>query len=417
MSLHVSPTVSRLQYREPIKIVNAVAWATEQLGLELGVLDQDSLLDTARRQTGLSDFGDPSFLEPMRRIVGELQRAEGITPLARIIMRQSLLMATRHRLQREAWLKAHPQVAERPVHRPIFVLGFPRTGTTLLQNLLAADPRRRGLRFWELSLPIPVHEDRATDREQRRRQAAWILRAAYQMAPEMSQMHYIDIDTLEECWPLFGMSFAVLNWDLQTGLTGWGDFLMNDLDMRTPYREYRTALQVALDRHPAEQLVLKCPEHLFFVDALLAAFPDACIVQTHRDPYRVIGSYSSLISLQWRNLYGHIDRPRIGAHMSARLLQGVNRAMDARREADPSRFYDVRFGDLVHDPARVVRDIADHFELDLAPDHDEQVAAYLDTKRQDARGNHRYDPEDYGLDRAKVHARYRRYIERFDIDL
>lgn len=411
----MSPTVSRLHYAEHIKVVNAFAWAGERLGLEFGRLDAEQLVATARRQTGLEDYGDPSFLAPMRRIVAELTQAEGITPLARIIMRQTLLMAMRHRLQREAWVSAHPHVLEQSIQRPIFVLGFPRTGTTLLQNLLSLDPRRRGLQFWELSLPVPGGEDRTQDREARLRQAGWILRAAYQMAPEMAHVHYIDVNTLEECWPLFAMSFAVLNWDLQTGLSSWGDYLMHDLDMRVPYREYRTALQISAERNPAEQLVLKCPEHLFFIDALLHVFPDACIVQTHRDPYQVIGSYSSLISLQWRNLYGTIERPRIGRHMEDRLLQGVNRAMSARDNADPQRFYDVRFEDLIADPASVVRGIAGHFQLDLSPDHEEQVERYLSQKRQDARGNHRYDPEHYTLERGRVHERYRRYIDRFDI--
>lgn len=417
MSLSASPTVSRLGYREHIRLVNALAWASQRVGFDLGHLDRQSLLSAARRQTGLEDFGDPWFMEPMGRIVEELQRAEGITALARIIMRQSLLLATRHRLQQVAWLAGHPEVHQQPIVRPIFVLGFPRTGTTLLQNLLALDPRRRGLQFWELTLPIPVVENRATDRARRRRQATWILRAAYQMAPEMAQVHYIDIDTLEECWPLFGTSFAVFNWDLQTGLAAWGDYLMQDVDMRVPYREYRTTLQLLTERFPAEQLVLKCPEHLFFIDALLDAFPDACIVQTHRDPYPVIGSYSSLISLQWRNLYGHIDRPRIGAHMTDRLHRGVQRAMEARDRADPARFYDVRFADLIEDPGKVVRDIASHFELDLAPDHEAQVQRYLASERQDAPGNHQYDPSHFGLEPARVRDRYRGYIERFGIEV
>ena len=416
MSMHVTPTVSQLQYTDAVKLVNAVAWAGEQLGLELGQLDPDSIILAAKRQTGLEDLGDPTFLAPMRRIAEEIGDNEEMTALARVIMRQSLVMAVRNRLQCVDYLKKNPSIEEQKIERPIFVLGFPRTGTTVLQNLLSLDPRRRGLEFWELTLPVPVHPDWAIDRDRRRRQVSWILRAAYQMSPEMAQVHYIDVDTVEECWPLFCMNFAVLNWDLQTGISRWGDYLMQEHDMHMPYEEYRTALKLLLERNPAEQLVLKCPEHLFFVDSLLHAFPDACIVQTHRDPYRVLGSYCSLMSLQWRNLYGKIDRERIGAHMEKRLLDGVNRAMAARdAHGDESRFFDVRFHELVEDQAAIVRQIHEHFDLELAPDHDDSVQAYLSTEREDARGKHKYDPEHYGFDRDRVHERYAHYIERFGI--
>ncbi|MBX2799158.1 MAG: sulfotransferase [Myxococcales bacterium] len=416
MSITATPTVSRLHYQEHVKLLNAFAWAGERLGLDLGSLDPDSIVRAARRQTGLHDLGDESFLAPMRRIAQGVARQEGTTALARVIMRQSWLLAVKSRLQREAWLADHPQIHHQRIERPIFVLGFPRTGTTVLQNLLSLDPRRRGLNFWELTLPVPVHEDRDVDREQRRRATSWMLKAAYQLAPEMARVHFIDVDTVEECWPLFALTFSVLNWDLQSGIDGWGEYLMHDHDMFAPYRDYRTSLKMLVERNPCEQLVLKCPEHLFFIDALLAAFPDACIVQTHRDPYAVIGSYCSLMSMQWRNLYGRIDRERIGSHMQKRLHDGVSRAMAARdAAADESRFFDVRFHDLVKDQKAVVDQIAEHFDLDLAPDHAEAVATYLGNERADARGKHKYDPGLFGLDRDEVHEQYADYIERFGI--
>ncbi|MEN0063175.1 MAG: sulfotransferase [Myxococcota bacterium] len=410
-----APTVSNLTYRPRIQLVNAMAWAQEQLGFHLGVTEPDRIIAAAKRETGLSNLGDPTFRTAFDRIAYEVRKNVAFTPLARIILRQTFALAVRSRLQLRQWVADHPEVAETRIERPIFVLGFPRTGTTVLQNLLSLDRRRRGLEFWELSTPAPAHDDRATDRQIRKRNASWILQAAYQMAPEMAEVHYIDITTVEECWPLFVPSFAVMNWDLQSGMDGWGDWLMSEWDMVRPYEEYREVLQVICERQPIDQLVLKCPEHLFFIDALLEVFPDACIVQTHRDPYDTIGSYCSLISMQWRNLYGHIDRERIGQHMERRLHDGVSRAMAARRHADPARFYDVRFEDLCEDPAAVVQDIAQHFDLALEADHEAVVAGYLANKRKDARGRHKYDPADYGLARPEVYRRYADYIDRFDI--
>ncbi len=410
-----TPTVSELEYRPHLKLANSLARGAEWLGLPVGRIDADSILASARRSLNLEDLGDQRFLVAMRHVVDNVADHSEFTPLARVILRQAWILAVQNRLRLQDWITRHPEVLDTRVHRPIFVLGFPRTGTTVLQNLLSLDPRRRGLHFWEITLPAPVHEDRDVDRERRRRQTNLMIRAAYAMAPEMARVHYIDVDTLEECWPLFGNSFAVMNWDLQSGLNVLGDWLMNEWDMTVPYGEYRRTLQVLLERRPADQLVLKCPEHLFFVDALLSVFPDACIVQTHRDPYDTIGSYCSLMSLQWRNLYGQIDRQVIGRYMEQRLHTGVQRAMAARQGSDPSRFFDVQFQELVADPAAVVDRIAAHFDLPLRDDHREQVQGYLANKREDDRGKHKYDPDDYGLDRDEVHERYSDYIERFGI--
>lgn len=416
MNATMTPTVSNLRYTTVLKMVNAVARATEVLGLPLGRLEVESILDAARRQTGLTDWGDDSFLIAMNKVTEAVAARGRFTPLARVILRQSWIRAVCNRLSIQDWLGRHPEILQRSVSRPIFVLGFPRTGTTLLQNLLAQQPGRRGLPFWEVSAPVPVHEDPEIDRETRRRTAKMMLQAAYQAAPEMSCVHYVDMDTLEECWPLFGNGFAVMNWELQSGLESYGDWLMSSWDMRTSYADYKRYLQVLLDRNPAEQLVLKCPEHLWFVDALLDVFPDACIVWTHRDPYDTIASYCSLMSLQWRTLFGRIDRLEIGEFMQRRMLIGVNRAMDARTRHDKARFFDVRFEELVADPGDVVRRMSAHFDLPLAPDFQQQVASYLGRKRADERGQHKYDGRLYGLDRGLVHEQYADYIRTFDID-
>jgi hypothetical protein len=414
-AISVTPTVSNLEYTTRLKVANAVARATEVLGLNLGRIDVASILDAARRHTGLTDWGDEAFLEPMKVVIAEVGAKPEFTPLARIILRQSWIRAVCNRLWIQDWIKAHPRVLDRRVERPIFVLGFPRTGTTLLQNLLARHPGRRGLPFWEVSVPVPVSDDREHDRESRQRTASLMLQAAYQAAPEMAQVHYIDVDTLEECWPLFANSFAVMNWELQSGLEAYGDWLMNEWDMTGPYQEYAQHLQVLTAQNPAEQLVLKCPEHLWFVDSLLEAFPDACIVWTHRDPYSTVASYCSLMSLQWRTLFGRINQPQIGEFMQRRLAIGVERAMAARERHDPARFFDVRFEDLVADPAGLTRRLSEHFDLPVAADHDAQVAAYLANNRPDHRGQHKYDPKLFGLDRGLVLERYAPYIERFGI--
>ncbi|MCB9689368.1 MAG: sulfotransferase [Alphaproteobacteria bacterium] len=409
-------TVHRLHYGATLQLANAAARVGEAVGLPLGRLEADSILDAARRQTGLTDWGDEHFLEPLNHVVAAVREREAFTPLARIILRQSWIRAVCNRLWVQDWVKQHPETLQTSVQRPIFVLGFPRTGTTVLQNLFALKEGRRGLYFWELTNPVPTTLDRDEDRARRRKAAQTMLRAAYLAAPEMAEVHYVDVDTVEECWPLFANSFCVMNWELQSGLEAYGKWLLDTIDMRIPYGEYKRHLQVLVAQNPADQLVLKCPEHLWFVDALLATFPDACIVWTHRDPFDTLASYCSLMSLQWRTLYGHIDRPAIGAYMQRSLHTGVQRAMAARERHDPRRFYDVRFEELVADPAGVLEKASAWFDLELPPDHRQQVTAYLGQKRSDERGRHRYSADDYGLDPDRVRELYGDYIRQFGVE-
>ncbi len=413
------PTVHRLDYRLPVRVLDRLAAMAEAVGADLGGLDADAVLETARRRTGLSDFGDDGFQVPFRKVVDfarELDATQGFTPLSRAIQRQAWNQAAINRLQLAEHLRTHPEVLDIEVKRPLFVLGFPRTGTTLVQHLLAQEPSRRGLHMWELISPVPSSDDPEAARRHALRTTKPILWGAYQLAPEMGEVHYVDAETYEECWYLFANSFAVLNWDLQSGLRPYGDWLTTEHDMRQAYREYKTWLQVRLSQFPAEQLVLKCPEHLWFIDALLDVFPDACIVWTHRDPFPTLASYCSLMSMQWRNLYGEIPVERLGEHMSYRLHQGVELAMAARERHGPERFFDVRFGELVTDPVGTMERIHTHFDLGWTDDDRQRAEHWLADERDDARGKHRYDAALYGLDRDTVHARFADYIECIGVD-
>lgn len=407
-------TVGNLEYSALTRALDVAARLAQTVVPPIGRLDQQSILDAARRQTGLTDWGDDSFLEPMRKVLDEVP-SDRFTPLARVFMRSTFVEAVKNRLRIQSYLDAHPEVRDIPVERPVFVLGFPRSGTTLLQNLLALDPDRRALEFWELSHPVPVHADPDRDIARRIRTTEWILRLAYVVAPEMRYVHEIGATTAEECWPLFANNFSVLNYDLQSGSARYGDWLMRS-DMRPAYQYYRTQLQLLLHRRPSRQLVLKCPEHLWFLDTLLEVFPDACIVWTHRDPYDSVASYCSLISLTWRMLYGRIDTEALGRHITYRFHSGVEAAMRAReRMGADDRIYDMPFGQLVKDPAEGLRGVSEHFGLDWGIDMGGAVEDYLTNGRKDKRGAHRYDGALYGLDPDEVYAKFAEYIERYAI--
>jgi len=404
-------TVQREQYRLSLRALNAGAGVLHRLGFPFGRLGEASLLESARKNTGLDDWGGEHFLEPMRIMLDDVE-ASGLTHLARISTRDIGVHCLSTRLRLTEYFKKHPHVNETKIERPVFILGFPRTGTTLLQNLLALAPDRRALPFWEIMNPVPFSDDPMADMKARMKAANAKLRVAYWVLPEMAQVHEVRADTLEECWPLLANGFTVMAWDMGSGWRTYGEWLLNH-NMADSYREYKQCLQVMAQRDLDSGFVLKCPDHLWFVDSLLEVFPDASIVWTHRDPVASIASYCSLISLNWRLMYGRFDPLEIGRHIEDRFLSGIQRALAVRDRVGDERFYDVDFTTLCDDPCSVLDGISERFGT--APISPEAVSGYLDNKRQDAKGAHKYSVERYGLDANRIHERYQQYIERFQI--
>ena len=407
-------TVRDLEYRPLLKVLDGAVGALQAVGVLPRDITPAHIKRAASKRTGLSDFGDPSFEPPYAKLLEALPNYP-LSSLGTLLTEQTMVKAMSNRLRIQAYLAAHPELAEKKVERPVFVLGFPRTGTTLLQNLLGLDEAQRCLRFWEIQTPIPLDADPRRDRDKRYAIAKRTLQLAYLVAPEQRQIHEIQPDTPEECWPLFSNSFAVLNYDLMSMFVDYGRWLL-DYDMTGPYAFYRDTLKILAQGRENERYLLKCPEHLWFIDALLEVFPDARIVWTHRDPVASVASYCSLISLGQRMLYGRIDPGKLGAHIQDRFHTGVTRAMAARdRSGKEDQFYDVDFKDLVRDPAAVVRQVKDWAGMPHDKASEARVQRWLTTERGDKKGAHKYSAEVYGLDARAIHRQYADYIERFKI--
>jgi len=401
-------TVSRTEYGAVERALNLTASCLIKSGLPVGNLSAQSILEAAKKKTGLDDWGSEDFIARLE-ILGQFAQGSHITPLAHVFARQTFIQAVSNRLKMEDYLKRHPEILQYPIKKPIFIVGFPRTGTTLMQNLLSLEPRRRALRFWELTAPAPVSEDRDSDRQTRMRTASRILKLAYLLSPEMAEVHEIRIDTAEECWPLFANTFAVMNYDLSSGFKNYGDWLLKQ-DMLGPYQEFRRQLQLLAAQEPTDHFVLKCPEHLWFLDSLLNVFPDACIVWTHRDPVASIASYCSLVSLNRRTFYGSYEPHALGRHITERFLEGINRATAVADAERSDRFFHVNFDALVKDPTTIVKQICEKFGYGYSSNMDAAIEAWQSNSRKDKRGKHKYSADRYGLDSKEIHSRYSQYI-------
>ena len=389
------PTVEREHYSPVEHLANGLAHASRFLGLPVTRLDRDSLMATARRHTELEDFGDDRFLDGLDRILAE--SAGRYTGIGDALLRGLLTRGLEIRLRSVDYLKRHPDALEVPITEPIIVLGLPRSGTTVLHNLLSASLDRAPLEFWELTSVVPLDEaDLEADRRRRIRQLARMLRLMDLFVPELKRMHHYTPITPEEDWWLLGPSFLTLQFDSTYGLQEYGRWLRNEADMVWAYGELKQRLQIILHQRPRQRLVLKCPDHSWFIDALTEVFPDARIVQTQRDPVDCIASYTSMISLQERTFTGRVERELLAARLTALLLDGARRAEAARQALDPARSCVVSYDGLVRDPAASLRAITDHFGLP-APNQP-AISSELARPRADGPGSHRYSRERLGIE-------------------
>jgi hypothetical protein len=399
-----------------LRLLNGVGGALRAVGLPLVRLDEASLLAEASRGTGLDDFGDDGFRHPLRRLLASYESEARLTLLGRLIARRDAVRLLENRLRQVDTLRRHPEIAAGEIHAPIVIVGLPRTGTTVLHALLAQDPRNRVPMTWEVMHPWPPPEQATYGTDPRIAQVERHFAGVDRVIPGFKSMHPMGALLPQECVALTAHEFATMLYHTTNRLPTYQRWL-DGADLRWVYRAHRRWLQYLQWKCPGERWVLKSPGHLWALDALLGEYPDACIVQTHRDPLKVIASLASLVTHLRRMATDDVDPHEIGADWTARLADGLGRGMAARVNGvlPPSRVIDVQFHELVRDEIATVRRIYEHFGMTLAPDAEARMRAFLAANPREKHGAHRYALAAAGLDETTERRRYAAYEARFAI--
>jgi hypothetical protein len=398
----------------PIKLLNAVGGFLRRTGVTPLPFSEEELLAASRARTGLSDWGDDSFRQPLRLLVYALEREAHLNFLGRIAARRWLTQMLVNRLEIGAMRRLHPEIAEQPIRRPLFILGLPRTGTTLLHLLFLQDPANRVLRFGEGQAPALQPAQRRLEPDPRVHQAQRELRFLYYLAPDFAAIHPLTADGPQECTTLFANSFRSLQFEFTYNVPSYSAWLEQQ-DLADAYRYYAEQLRLLQWRQPGARWVLKSPAHLFGLDALLATFPDACIVQTHRDPLKVLASCCSLAAVLRCVTSDRVVPRQIGRQFAAKWATGLERALAARDRAGEDRFYDVHFQELVSDSLVVVRKIYARFGLPFDTAVEGRMRQALAENPRHKHGMHRYTLRQFDLDPLHEARRFAGYRDRFSI--
>jgi hypothetical protein len=373
----------------------------------------DELEDGAHAATGLRDFGSLYYREGLERTVDALNNEAELSEIGNVIQHATISNALIQRLKVEDTYAQHPEIDDEVVGGPVFVIGLPRTGTTALSQLVAADPQFRSLRMWESQAPTPPPETATQDSDPRIAQAEEGLRMLDEMFPLMKTMHNSEATAATECQDLMGMSFRTFHFDGAVRVPSYLGWLMH-CDMRETYTFHRRVLKLLQWHCPPTLWHLKTPVHMFALDALIDAYPNAKFLWSHRDPAKVMGSVCSLIRYVRSWSSDRDDPEELGAEQLDSWAEAVRRAMDFRQRLGDSRFADVAFADLQHDPVDTLRVGYASLGLTFSEDSERAVKQWADEHEPGSRGAHDYELSDYGLTPEAVRERFGDYLRTYD---
>jgi hypothetical protein len=373
----------------------------------------DQLVEEAHRVTGVDRFDSDSYREGLEIFVADYNRQNLADELVAITGRD-LVGALATRLKVNGYLQRRPELLDRPIERPVFVFGVPRTGTTLLSNLLAADPDRRSALTWEIDDPVPPAtsatlktDPRALARLEQERQ----IFAAY---PDLGKYYRNSAVYPNECIFFMQSDFKALVWESRGRLPEYRDFVYST-DAASSYAYHKRFLQTLQADAPGVWN-LKMPSHGLWLETLLATYPDARLVWTHRDPLTATGSLCSLIAWGQERFVGPPLVDWIAQNMPWQAAEHANRIMDARERIGEGRIIDVHYADLMRNPIETMRTLYSALGDAFTPQAQAGIQGWLDDNPQDKFGRHEYRLGQFGLTADQVRGRFERYLSRYEVE-
>lgn len=381
--------------------LNSMWKSSYAIGTEVK-LDKDRLIKSARRETGLQDFGSDFWDEPLDKMLHSINNEAQLHPIGRFITKKRIENLLSVRLRAEDYFKKHPEILEQSLYPVTVILGLQRTGTTKLQRLLASDPDCRALRSWEALNPSPIKKDEHTGVE-RIKFAKMSENALKYMSPGFFAIHPVEHLAPEEDVLLLDVSFLSTTAEATMHVPSYASWL-EKTDQSSAY-EYSAKLMKFLQwQKPAKKWVLKTPHHLEFPELATKHFGDVQFVWTHRDILEAIPSFLSMVAYSRVLFSNKVDAHEVAEHWVRKISYMLEKALDFRTNpANNDKFIDVSYQNLVNDSSQVLNKIyskrGEIIDLELA-------AIFKTTEAKSPKGKygtHQYKLNDFGIDEQFIH--------------
>lgn len=377
-------------------------------------LNGEALVEKAITETGLDDFGSNSWREGFDVLVRDVNNhATNYTDGGMGRVANDIVHYLRGRLKVENYLKQNPELLARPVERPVFVMGVPRTGTTLMSNLLAADPARRSPLTWEIDDPVPPAATGHLTDDPRAVARLAQEKAMLEANPAMGKYYRGSAIYPNECVFFMAHDFKTLMIESKGVLPEYKEFIFS-CDMTSAYEYHKRFLQV-LQHHNGGIWNVKKPSHSLWLETIFKVYPDARVIWTHRDPFTATGSLMSVISLSHMGHLGRIDAEWLAKDYPWQAAEHANRIMDFRDRHGEDRIIDVHYADLLNDPVGETKKLYARLGDEWTPEAEAGIQRWVDDNPQDKFGRHEYKLDQYGVTLEQLQPMFERYLSRYDV--
>jgi len=381
-------------------------------------LNADDMLQVAMQTTGLTDFGGTAWEEPYRRLLASIEADVQLHTLGRLMTRGDVIRALRNRLLVTDALHREPAILDERVEAPVVIAGQGRSGTSILFELLALDPNNRAPLAWEAASPIAPPAGSVGDGITQAQVAEIVNEFWADVQPEIKAAHEHRWDLPAECIRFLDSDFTSDWWIMLYGAwsyAGWRQEAKPD----TAYDWHQNVIRILQHGQPRRRWLWKSPAHLGALDKLLARYPDAKIIHTHRDPVKTIPSTVSLSGIFRTSRADNVDLNLLGQMVIVGYAGIVRKVIDERAAGvvPQAQIVDSHFSNLMRDPVAAVHRIYDQLGLAFSAAFADRITTYLREKPRNKFGKHRYAAEDYGLTDAGIREQFRFYTDHYGIEL
>jgi hypothetical protein len=383
-----------------------------EVSLELG-----SLIDEARQATGLKVFDNEEFIQPLEKLLWSLQNEARLNPVGRVLQRQRIVDVLVGRLRMQAFLQRYPEILDEQINDPLFIVGLPRTGTTMLHRTVAADPGVFAPLWYEVRYPVPPLEWDFVSPDPRIAQGRAEMDGMLAASPDLASIHPMDPIGPDEEIMLLEQTFYSYMAESLVDIPQFGQWLEAQ-DHTHAYQYLKMMLQfLHLQKkklgQKGQRWVLKAPHHLHFMDLVFKVFPDARVVQSHRDPLQTIPSLASMIYSLWVIYSDHADPVAAGERWARKFSNGTRHTMEVRKSLPDDRFLDLWFKDTVSQPLVEIQKIYDFIDQPLTEQAKQEMQFWQDFNQRELRPAHDYTLEQFGYTEESLAAMFSQYRQQY----
>ena len=402
-------TLQQIRPQLPIRIFNGFGALIEKSRIPSNRMFPTALIETAKRRSGFDDFGQGDFFEALSRLLASCQREAQLNLIGKIVLKTDVLETLRSRLQMERDRQLYADIARQEIREPLFIVGLPRSGTSVLHRLLGADPEHRSPLMWEVRSPSPPTRD---DEKRRIQRATKSCNFFNWLVPTFRYAHTVGPEVPQECVSLMTPTFLSDQFDAMYYVPSYRAWFFRQ-DLRPAYEYHRRFLQHLQYRQAARRWILKAPTHMFAMPALLSVYPDALFVQTHRTPVDGMASVSSLMTILRSAFSDKVDPFMVCREAIDYWSEAMAKFLPERDRLPNNRICDIHYDEIRREPISAVRRIYECFGWRLAHEAEQRMRALVAKQAERESANHRYNLSQFGSSAEEVLRKFGTYCGRF----